>query len=326
MIIPEKLKPGSHIRVISPATSLSYISEESRAIADQHLSDMGLRVSFSQHAEENDRFNSSRISSRLSDLHDAFADESVDAILTTLGGYNSNQLLDYLDYELIRQNPKIFCGYSDITALSMAIFAKTGLVTYSGPHYSTFGMQKGLSYTIEYFKKCLFNDVSYEIHPSLTWSDDPWYANQSDRAFVESEGYSILNEGRSEGTLIGGNLSTIVLLHGTQYLPDLRDSILLIEDDCEASAPIFDRYLQALTQQTNFDKVRAILIGRFQRNSEIDAATLDYIVKTKKLPRHVPVVAHASFGHTTPQFTFPIGGTGKLTAQNGQVNFQILKH
>ena len=90
---------------------------------------------------------------RVEDLNEAFRDENVKAILTVIGGFNSNQLLDYIDYEAIKNNPKIFCGFSDITALSNAIYAKTGVVTYSGPHYSSFGMLKGFEYSLEYFKK-----------------------------------------------------------------------------------------------------------------------------------------------------------------------------
>lgn len=243
MIVPGKIRPGAHVRVISPATSLSFIRQQQRNLATQRLNDMGLRISFSDYAEETVMLNSGSIASRVKDLNTAFADDSVDAILTTIGGYNSNQLLRYLDYELIRQNPKIFCGFSDITALSLAIFAKTGLMTYSGPHFSTFGMLKGIDYSIEFFKKCLFDDSPYDVPQADTWSDDSWYAEQEERTFIPNKGYTVINEGEAEGILLGGNLSTIVLLHGTDYLPDLTGSILLIEDDSEASAPVFDRYL-----------------------------------------------------------------------------------
>lgn len=320
------MRPGAHVQVISPATSLSFIRQEQRALATQRLQDMGLRVSFSDHAEETGLLNTGSIASRVKDLHRAFSDDSVDTILTTIGGYNSNQLLRYLDYDLIRKNPKIFCGFSDITALSLAIFAKTGLISYSGPHFSTFGMLKGIDYTIEYFKKCLFHDAPYDVPQSDTWSDDRWYANQEERLLVPSEGYTVINEGEAEGILLGGNLSTIVLLHGTEYLSDLSDSILLIEDDSEASAPVFDRYLQSLIHQETFKAVKGIIIGRFQRDSQLSDTTLRHIIKTKQELAHLPVIANASFGHTTPQFTFPIGGKARLIAHDNRVSFQIIQH
>ena len=145
-MMPAKLKKGSKIRVISPSRSLSIISMENRDDAIKRLGEIGLSISFSENAEEFDEFNSSSIKSRVNDIHEAFSDSAVDGILTSIGGFNSNQLLRYLDYDLIQSNPKVLCGYSDITALSNAIYTKTGLVTYSGPHFSTFGMLKGLDY------------------------------------------------------------------------------------------------------------------------------------------------------------------------------------
>ncbi|OLS26566.1 MAG: Microcin C7 self-immunity protein MccF [Candidatus Heimdallarchaeota archaeon LC_3] len=112
---------------------------------------------------ENDIFYSCKIKSRVADLHSAFVDPNVKGILTVIGGFYSNQLLRYIDYNIIKENPKIICGYSDITALNNAIYTKTGLMTYIGPHFSTFGMVKGIDYIEEYFKKCLFQNESYFV-------------------------------------------------------------------------------------------------------------------------------------------------------------------
>ena len=125
-MIPKKLKKGSQIRVVSPAMSLRIISQENRWVANNTLLQMGLNVSFSKRAEEMTNWVSSRIESRVSDLHEAFGDKKVNAVFSTIGGFNSNQLLPHLNYNLIKKNPKIFCGYSDITALCNAIYAATG--------------------------------------------------------------------------------------------------------------------------------------------------------------------------------------------------------
>lgn len=323
---PNKLTPGAHIRVIAPATSLGVISAEQRATATQRLQEMGLSLSFSKHAEVLDMMGSSALDGRVDDLHAAFADPSVDGVLTVLGGYNSHQLLSYLDYEMIRSNPKILCGFSDITALSNAIYAKTGLVGYSGPHYSTFSMQKGIEYTTEYFKKCLFSDEPYTVRSAPTWSDDEWYRDQENREFIDNEGYVILQEGETEGTLIGGNASTLILLNGTPYLPPLSGSILMIEDDFEASPHAFQRYLQALIHQPGFEGVRGIVIGRFQKATNMTDELLRTIISTKRELRSMPIITQANFGHTTPQFTFPIGGQATLSAVDGTVRFTITKH
>jgi muramoyltetrapeptide carboxypeptidase len=270
-----------------------------------------------------DRFDSSPVEARVSDLHEAFAEPGIRGIFTTLGGYNSNQLLDYLDYDLIGTNPRIFCGFSDITALATAIYARTGLVTYSGPHFTTFGMKLGIEYTTECFERCLMREEPFEVPPADHWSDDPWYEDQEKRDFVPNPGYEVIHEGEAGGKLLGGNLGTLALLFGTPYMPELEGSLLLLEDDEEESAVDFDRHLQSLIHQPGFAGVRGLVIGRFQRASEIDLDTLKAIIESKRELAGLPVVANASFGHTTPQFTFPIGGHGRLRAENGRAEFRI---
>lgn len=135
----KRLKIGDHIRVVSPSSSIERIGGfEANVAAKEKLEALGFRLSFSEHYFENDIFDSAPIASRVEDLEAAFADETVDAILTTIGGFNCNELLPYLDFDLIAQNPKIFCGYSDTTALLNAIYAETGMQTYMGPAYSSF--------------------------------------------------------------------------------------------------------------------------------------------------------------------------------------------
>jgi muramoyltetrapeptide carboxypeptidase LdcA involved in peptidoglycan recycling len=321
-----KLQPGDQIRVVSPAISLAVIAQDQRATAIERYASLGLSVSFSEHAEERDQFESSSIESRVADLHAAFADPAVAGIVTTLGGYNSNQLLRYLDFDLIAANPKVFCGYSDITALGTAIYSRSGLVTYSGPHFSTFGMVRGVEYTLEYFKKCVMDAAPFAVPTAATWSDDAWFMDQENREFVPHEGYLVINEGRAEGTLLGGNLCTLNLLQGTEYMPSLSAALLLIEDDLESKVPNFDRDLQSLLHQPGFSEVRGLILGQFQKASAIDRETLIRIIKSKRELDAIPVIAQASFGHTTPQFTFPIGGQGRLLAEGGRVSFTIVEH
>jgi len=325
-LIPAKLQSGDEVRVVSPAVSLGFIPEEQKQTARERLEGLGLHLSYSTNAEVMDRFDSSPVEKRVSDLHEAFADPGVKAMLTTLGGYNSNGLLAYLDYDLIRANPKILCGFSDITALATAIYARTGLVTYSGPHFTTFGMKLGIDYTREYFERCLMREEPFEVQPADHWSDDPWYEDQANRDIVPNPGYEIIHEGEAEGRLLGGNLGTLCLLFGTPYMPDLEGSILLLEDDEEENPVDFDRHLQSLIHQPGFEGVRAVVIGKFQRVSNMEPDTLTTIIESKRELAGIPIVAGASFGHTTPQFAFPIGGYGSLRAGNGTVRFSIETH
>ena len=328
MIIPPKLKQGDEIRIIAPARSLSSLSEELVKLAKENFEKQGFKITFSKNCKEKDMFNSSSVKSRVEDLHEAFSDKNVKAVFTVIGGFNSNQILKYLDYDLIKTNPKILCGYSDITALANAVTAKTGLVTYLGLHFSTWGMKKEFEYNLEYFKKCLVEENEFYVKPSKTWSDDPWYKDQENRKLIKNEGFIILNKGESESTIFGGNLCTFNLLQGTEFMPDISNSILFLEDDDFAGEDFdveFDRNLQSLIHQPNFKKVKGIVIGRFQAGSKMNLEKLKYIIESKKELKNLPIIANVDFGHTNPLITFPIGGTAKLKVDN-KVELKILKH
>jgi len=326
MIIPDKLKIGDEIRIIAPARSLGLLSDETKAIADSRLKDLGFTVTFGNHVDELDQFASSTIESRIDDLHQAFADKNVKGILTVIGGFNSNQLLSYIDWDLIKANPKIFCGYSDITALNNAIFAKSGLVSYSGPHYSSFGQKLHFEYTLDYFKKCCMSDDAYTVLPSKEWSDDQWYKNQDDRNLVRNEGWLVINEGEASGTIIGSNLCTLNLLQGTDFFPNLKDTALFLEDDSESLSHTFDRDLQSLIHLPDFSEVRAIIIGRFQKASEMTNDKIIEIIRTKKELDSIPVVANVDFGHTDPRITFPIGGRVSVRTMDSGSSIKIESH
>ena len=327
-LVPPRLQKGDNIRIIAPARSLSMIGEQQMHYSTKKLEEIGLNVSFSEHVYESDQFISSSIKSRISDIHSAFEDPTVKAILTVIGGFNANQLLRHIDYNLITNNPKIFCGYSDITALSNAIYSKTGLITYSGPHFTTFGMHKGLDYTVEYFKKCLFHEEPYEIVPSIEWSDDPWFLNQEDRVFIPNNGPFVIQEGEAEGVSLGGNLCTLQLLHGTEFMPCLKDSILFLEDDVlngDFFDVSFDRDLQSLIHQPGFDGVKGIVIGRMMVSSKMTVDKIKSIIDSKDELSHLPIIYGVDFGHTTPHITFPIGGKVSLKAKEGDVSLKFLK-
>lgn len=325
MIVPAKLKNGDEVRIIAPSTSHSILSKENIALSTHRLEQLGLKVTFGKNVNECNSLMTASIESRIEDLHNAFSDNNVKAILTSIGGYQANQLLSYIDNDLIRDNPKIFCGYSDITALGNAIYAKSGLVTYSGVHFSSFGMVNGFEYSLEYFKKMLLEDdaSSFEVEQSSEWSNDAWYMDQENRNFYPNEGYQVINEGECEGTIIGGNLCTLNLLQGSEFMPSLKDSVLFLEDDKLTCPKTFDRDLQSLIHQPGFRDVKGIVIGRFEKVSNVSNELIQTIIHTKKELSHIPVVANADFGHTSPMFTFPIGGKVKLQVGQNDVRIRL---
>ena len=327
-MIPQKLKAGDEVRIIAPSRSMAIIGEDSKEIATKRLEELGLKVTFGKYVDEvadNDYMIASA-ENRAKDLNDAFADKNVKAILTVIGGFNSNQILDLIDYEMIKQNPKIFCGFSDITILSDAIYTKTGLVTYSGPHYSSFGMLKGFEYELEYFKKMFFQEDEFEIVSSDEWSDDAWFIDQEKREFTKNEGMFVINEGQAEGKIVGGNLGTLSLLKGTKYMPSIENKILFLEDDEGTGASFlmeFDRELQSLIQQPKFETVKALVLGRAQKPCNMTKEKWTKMIKNKPELKNIPVIAGADFGHTTPIFTFPVGGYAKLEAKEDKIKLMI---
>ncbi|MEH7251077.1 S66 peptidase family protein [Neobacillus niacini] len=312
-MLPNRLSPGDEIRVIAPSTSMAVIKGKQVELATERLNQLGFTVTFGKHVEDHDEFFTTSIEQRIEDLHDAFRDPNVKGILTALGGYHANQLLNYIDYDLIQSNPKVFCGYSDITALSAAIYQKTGLIIYSGPFFSTFGVKYGIDYMLQSFLEAVTNDAPYDVNPSPDWSDDKWYLDQEERTFIKQENYLVIHEGEAEGKLIGGNLSTLHLLQGTEYMPSLKDCILFIEEDSEAHIHSFDRVLQSLLQQPDAASLRGILIGRFQKESNVTEAALKRVIATKRELKNIPVIANVNFGHVQPIATIPMGANAVIS-------------
>lgn len=327
-IIPKKLKIGDEIRVIAPSSSMAIVSENVISLAKTRLENLGFKVSFGKNARKiSDKgfYSIASIKDRIEDLHDAFKDKNVKAILTVLGGFNVNQILEYIDYDLIKSNPKIICGYSDITALLNAIYAKTGLVAYYGPHFSTFGMKYGNEYTEKYFKKMFIEDGVISLNASEKWSNDKWYKNQEERKFILNDGMESVFTGTSNAEIIGGNLCTLNLLQGTEFMPKVEECILFIEDDGMAGEEFlveFDRNLVSLVQAIGKNKIKGIIVGRAEINCNMNYEKWKELIKTKNILKNIPVIVGADFGHTTPMFTFPIGGIANISNIE-KINIQI---
>ncbi len=309
-MIAQKLKQGDEIRVIAPSRSLAAVWVEKYEKALAYLESQGFKVTFSKHCREMDEWNSSSIQSRVDDIHEAFLDDNVKAILTAIGGFNVNQILEHIDYDIIRQHPKILCGYSDITALLHAVYAKTGLVSYHGAHFSTFGFDLEAEYTQKAFFDCVKNNDNITIHPSQA-----------------AKKYTIIQQGTCEGTIIGGNLCTLNLLQGTQFMPQTDDVVLFLEDDNITGNYFvyeFDRNFQSLLQAYGTDKIKGVVFGRFDDSCKMNADVIRSII-ADKLPKDIPVIYGADFGHVFPMITFPIGGKVRVEAFDDPV-IEIITH
>ncbi|MEU4325555.1 S66 family peptidase [Nonomuraea dietziae] len=327
LIFPRKLNQGDVIRVVAPARSRAMVMEHDHTdIIEARFAELGLTLSYGRHVDERDALDSSSIASRIADLHEAFADPSVAAILTVIGGYNCNELLPFLDWELIRANPKILCGYSDITALQNAVLARTGLVTYSGPHWSTFGMRDHFEQTLEWFTEVMFGTAPISLTPAARWNDDLWFLDQDRRDLIPNEGWWPIQPGTAEGRIVGGNLCTLNLLQGTPYMPSLDGAILIVEDDFESHPATFARDLTSLLQLPDAAGIRGLAVGRFQNASNMTRALLEQIIGSQPALTGIPILANIDVGHTYPLATVPIGGHAGLTVADNESLLTFQRH
>jgi muramoyltetrapeptide carboxypeptidase len=313
LTVPRKFRRGDTIRVVAPARSRKLVVEHDHSdLIEARFTALGLRLTFGDYVDERDDFDSASVASRVSDLHAAFADPQVAGILTVIGGFNSNELLGYLDWDLIAANPKILCGYSDVTALQNATLARTGMVTYSGPHWSSFGMRDHFEQTEQWFTQALFGEGMVELRPSETWTDDLWFVDQDKRTMYPNHGWWPLSAGQATGRIVGGNLCTLNLLQGTEYMPSLNGALLMVEDDFRSNATEFARNLTSLLQLPDAGGVQGLVVGRFQEVSGVTRSLLKQIIARQDHLAGVPVLANVDFGHTNPLATFPIGGRAVL--------------
>jgi len=326
-IFPPKLKKGDLIGVIAPARSATILDLELINRAKKNIEKFGLKVKLFNNIYGSHFLDSAKIINRVNDINNAFSDTNIKGIITLIGGYNTIQLLNNIDYNNIKKNPKIFCGYSDVTTLSTAIYSQTGLVSYSGPHFSTWAIPYELNYMTDSFKNCCLSSPAYKISTSIKWYDGRWYDKKNKINTQDNKGPIVLFPGSNTGNLIGGHLRSLNSLQGTQFLPDLSGSVLFLEEDEEVFPALFLRELTSLSMQKGFNKIKGILIGRFQKKSQMDKEIIKSII-TDILPNKIPVIMDLDFGHTMPICTLPIGGKVEIIAdkKSQECSIKIIKH
>jgi muramoyltetrapeptide carboxypeptidase len=322
---PISLKPGDNIRIICPSSSLDSRASDKTKKSIAAFKELGLEVSFSKNC-----FNQSASKQqRLDDLHQAFIDQEVNGVFAGTGGFSSNDLIQDIDFKLIKARPKVFCGYSDITVLLNAIYSKTGLVTYHGPNFNGVGSETGKEFTHDYIKKCLMSRRTYDLGISSEWFDKQYcdcHENGEESQHKNEGWWSLGASGIVDGRLIGGNLSCLALLAGTRFMPGLANSILLLEDYYESQAHHFNALLNTILQQASSGSIRGIIIGRFQEKSGINQKQLKDICLSKEQLVDVPIIANVDVGHTSPKATLPIGGLVQMTVLGQGLQIKVVEH
>ena len=317
------------IGIISPAYPHAGKISTRLEIGIQALQKLGYKVKVGKNARKVHGHKAGTPEERVEDLHQMFEDNEVKAIITTIGGYNSNEMLDLMDYRLIERNPKIFCGYSDITSLHCAIHNLTGLVTFYGPQvmsqFADFGGP--IRYTLEWFEKIVSSPKPLSrIEPSKEFTFERLEWRKEDtrpKKLIPAPGWKVLKEGIAAGRLVGGHIGTLQDLAGTKYFPKFKGKIFFWEDT-ESNTAMTDRYLCHLRMIGIFDQIKGMIVGRVNPN-EYKVKEKDYglhqVILDATKNHDFPIIAEMDFGHTDPMFTIPYGIKARLDTENLEFSF-----
>lgn len=311
IIKPPKLKPGDTIGLITPASSL-FEPHQTIIEAKEKITNLGFNVKMGKHIYKKWGYLAGTDEERAKDIHDMFSDDEVRAVVAIRGGYGSGRLLPMLDYELIRKNPKILMGYSDITSLLIGVNEMTGLVTFHGPvAVSTF---------TEYTRKYMFATLT-EDEPVGEIEDAPYSENlqTTNRVWTVNGGYS-------EGLLTGGNLTLVAASLGTPYEIDTRDRILFLEETNEEPYD-FDRLLTQLANAGKFEQCRGVVFDRMNKvrpsslSPGFDTTLSKEDILVDRMARYkMPVCLGLSLGHVADKPVLPLGVKTGLNADTGRIS------
>ena len=302
---PKKLNKKDVIGIISPASSTDEFTRVERGV--KYLEGLGYRVKVGANVGKNHGYLAGTDKERVDDIHSMFKDKNVKAIFTVRGGYGAFRLLDKIDYRVVKNNPKIFVGYSEITSLQMAFLEKAGLMTFAGPMVAVDFYDEISSYTEENF---------WEI---ITSNKKPGKLK-----FPDDQKLPYLQKGIASGRLIGGNLAVFAALLGTDYFPNLTGKILMIEDIGELPYRV-DRLLNQLRLSGTFKKVKGIILGRFVDCHEHDpnkkTLTLGEVISDYVASLKIPSIYTFPHGHIKDFVTIPFGLKVNINAAKGSVEF-----
>lgn len=327
------LKKEQHsIGVISPSKGLLQLFPNRVQNGIEYLNKNNFNVIFMTNAKKQVSYISSSSEDRVGDLHDAFIDPQIDIIMSAIGGYNSIHLLDKIDYRIIKDNPKIFCGYSDNTALLLSIYSKTGMTVYHGPCFLSEVSEypKPFDYTWQNFIRVISKDSVEYVSPSkFTREFYDWMLQEEkmyERRLDEVAEWECVKSGSANGVLIGGNLSTILTILGTEYLPieKFKDAILFIEEN-SCSLAYFDALMYALKYNKIFELISGLIIGRFNSLADSDIRTLEDVILEVTDGHTYPIITNVDIGHTDPMLTLPIGKIAYIEcSENSDIKFGII--
>ena len=308
VIIPQGLKEGDTVGVVSPSSAI--FETEPYEIAKENLEAMGLKVKFGEFVKGRYGHLAGTDEERAEELNEMFRDENIQAVMALRGGSGAARILDKLDYETIKNNPKIFIGYSDITALHLAIYEKTGLVTFHGP----LAVSTWNSFSFDYFKRLLFDKEK------ITFTNP---TDKGDNLVQIENRIRTIREGEATGRLIGGNLSVLTGIMGSEYFPsDWEGNILYLEDVGEQIYAV-DRMMSQLQLGGVLDKISGFVFGKCTScnpgGSGYGSLTMEEVIDHYIKPLNIPAFSGAMIGHIDDNVTIPNGLEAKINATKGSI-------
>ncbi len=299
MIFPEKLKKGDTIGIVAPSNPIIGENIQEVEKAKEIIEKLGFKVKYSQNLFSNTNGYSAMAKEKAQDINNMFVDKEVKMIWCAKGGENSNSTFEYLDYKLIKENPKIICGYSDITSITNMITEKTGLITFNGTNFKTIATDETDFSLKEIIKRLV--DGSKELG--------------------KPEDYRILQEGKTKGKLIGGNLSLTRGMVAGKYSINFKDKILFLEElGIETSPAIANNYLYYMKQNGVFEQIRGIWIGNYEHESGISIEKIIFDVIGNEY--NIPIIKSNNFGHIENKIVIPIGAEAEIDTKDKN---QIIK-
>ena len=297
----QRLKKGDTIGVIAPSSKIDEDDLETINNSVLLMESTGLKVKFAKNAFKKTLGYSATPKEKAEDIKEMFLDNEVKVIFAVSGGFNSNSIFDYLDYDTIKNNPKPLCGFSDTTSLTNAIYSKTGVITFNGPTFKALTSWATPYAYEEVVKRFMKGDMK------LGQDDDE---------------YITVKDGTAEGVLVGGNLSLTSKMTCGKYKIDYTDKILFIEEFCLETPPeMVSNYLYYMKQNNVFDKIKGIWVGNYDGSVALEKILLDVLGDEYNLP----IIKSNNFGHTEKKTVIPVGGKARIdTSKN--VKIEIIEN
>lgn len=306
VVKPKGLRKGDAVGLVSPSAPV--YEPRTVQIMVESMEALGLKPTLGKHVTDRYGYLAGGDEKRAADFNRMVRDDAIRAIVLTTGGWGSSRLLPLLDYDAIRANPKIIVGFSDVTALLLGIHAKTGLVTYHGPN----GASTWNPFAVEHFRSVLFAGNTLTMRNPQTAEDTLVPVDHRIRT---------IRSGTARGRLLGGNLTVLTRLLGTEYLPDWTDAIFFTEDIREDVYRI-DRMLTQLKLTGMLDAVRGFVFGTCKKctaEARISGFTLEDVFDQHIAPLDIPAWSGAMIGHLEKKFTVPIGVEAAIDADRGTI-------